>query len=151
MVLIGEASPRPADHRDFKIPECCDHIVAQAARVRDRRVLAHPKAAVDAVTEMLCELPVDVPADSPFRLVGANREFSSERGTVLGRRAQPVAIERLSLTPQGNVRYSLRTPYRDGTTHIIFEPLDFLARLASLVPSPRVNLARFHGVFAANH
>jgi hypothetical protein len=63
----------------------------------------------------------------------------------------PVAVERLSLTPQGNIRYALKTPYRDGTTHVIFEPLDFLARLASLVPSPRVNLTRFHGVFSANH
>jgi hypothetical protein len=27
----------------------------------------------------------------------------------------------------------LKTPYRDGTTHAIFEPLDFIARLASLV------------------
>jgi hypothetical protein len=56
----------------------------------------------------------------------------------------PVAIERLSLTPQGNIKYSLKTPYRDGTTHGIFEPLDFIARLASLVPSPRVNLTRYH-------
>ncbi len=63
----------------------------------------------------------------------------------------PVAVERLSLTPQGNVRYALKTPYRDGTTHVIFEPLDFLARLASLVPSPRVNLTRFHGCFAPHH
>ena len=59
-----------------------------------------------------------------------------------------MAIERLSLTPQDNFKYSLKTPYRDGTTHVIFEPLDFIARLASLVPSPRVNLTRFHGVFA---
>jgi hypothetical protein len=29
----------------------------------------------------------------------------------------------------------------------IFEPLDFIARLAALVPKPRVNLTRFHGVF----
>ncbi len=41
-------------------------------------------------------------------------------------------------------------PYRDGTTHVIFEPLDFIARLAALVPRPRVNLTRFHGVFAPN-
>jgi len=39
---------------------------------------------------------------------------------------------------------------RDGTTHVIFEPLDFIARLAALVPKPRVNLTRFHGVFAPN-
>ncbi|MDW3816074.1 transposase [Klebsiella pneumoniae] len=38
----------------------------------------------------------------------------------------------------------------NGTTHVIFEPLDFIAKLAALVPKPRVNLARFHGVFAPN-
>ena len=32
----------------------------------------------------------------------------------------------------------------------MFEPLDFIARLAALVPKPRVNLTRFHGVFAPN-
>ena len=61
-----------------------------------------------------------------------------------------IAEPRLSLTPAGNVRYQLKTPYRDGTTHVIFEPLDFMARLAALVPRPRVNLTRYHGVFAFN-
>jgi len=56
----------------------------------------------------------------------------------------------LSLTAHGQVRYSLKTPWNDGTTHVIFEPLDFMARLAALVPRPRVNLTRFHGVFAPN-
>jgi hypothetical protein len=59
-----------------------------------------------------------------------------------------VATGRLSLTAQGLVRYTLKTPYRDGTTHIIFEPLDFIARLAALVPKPRVHLTRYHGVLA---
>jgi len=54
------------------------------------------------------------------------------------------------LTKQGKVRYELKTPYRDGTTHVIFEPVDFMAKLAALVPRPRVNLTRFHGVFASN-
>ena len=60
----------------------------------------------------------------------------------------PVATGRLSLTTQGQVRYTLKTPYRDGTTHVVFEPLDFIARLAALVPRPRVHLTRYHGVFA---
>jgi len=47
-----------------------------------------------------------------------------------------VADERLDLTAQGQVRYRLKTPYRDGTTHIVLEPLDFIARLAALVPPP---------------
>ena len=65
--------------------------------------------------------------------------------------ARPAVAEpRLSLTKSGNARYELKTPYRDGTTHVIFEPLDFMARLAALVPKPRVNLTRYHGVFAPN-
>jgi len=32
-----------------------------------------------------------------------------------------------------SVEVKLKTPYRDGTTHVIFEPLDFIARLAALV------------------
>ncbi|MCP5348593.1 MAG: transposase [Pseudomonadales bacterium] len=61
-----------------------------------------------------------------------------------------ISEQRLSLTPTGKVRYELKTPFRNGTTHVIFEPLDFIARLAALVPKPRVNLTRFHGVFAPN-
>ena len=48
------------------------------------------------------------------------------------------------------MRYELKTPYSDGTTHMIFEPLDFIARLIALVPKPRVNLTRYYGVFAPN-
>ena len=32
----------------------------------------------------------------------------------------------------------------------MLEPLDFIARLAALVPPPRVHLTRYHGVFAAH-
>ena len=64
--------------------------------------------------------------------------------------ANPAGRRRLSFTAAGRIRYSLKTPWRDGTTHVVFEPLDFLARLAALVPRPRVNLTRFHGVFAPN-
>jgi hypothetical protein len=35
-----------------------------------------------------------------------------------------------------------RPAYRDGTTHVILEPLDFLAPLASIVPLPRLHLTR---------
>ena len=51
-----------------------------------------------------------------------------------------VSEKRLSLTSNGNIRYQLKTPYSDGTTHVIFEPLDFMARLAALVPNPEIIL-----------
>jgi hypothetical protein len=53
-----------------------------------------------------------------------------------------VSEKRWAITTYGKIRYQLKTPYRDGTTHVIFEPLDFIARLAALVPKPRVNLTR---------
>jgi hypothetical protein len=57
-----------------------------------------------------------------------------------------ISEKHLSLTNQGKIRYELKTPYRDGTTHVILEPVDFLVKLAALVPKPRVNLTRDHGV-----
>jgi hypothetical protein len=65
----------------------------------------------------------------------------------------PVAVPRLSLSSTGKVVYTLKTPYRDGTTQVAFDgaairPVDFIARLAALVPKPRVNLTRYHGVLA---
>ncbi|MBX2901898.1 MAG: transposase [Cyclobacteriaceae bacterium] len=40
-------------------------------------------------------------------------------------------LERL---PEDKISYKLKTPYKDGT--VVFEPLDFIARLAALVPKP---------------
>jgi len=51
---------------------------------------------------------------------------------------------------QGRVVYRYKQPFRDGSTHVVLKPLDFIARLAALVPKPRLNLTRFHGVFAPN-
>ena len=45
-----------------------------------------------------------------------------------------VSTKRPSLTRHGKVRYELKTPYNDGTTQVLFEPLDFISRLAALVP-----------------
>ena len=41
-------------------------------------------------------------------------------------------------------------PWRDGTTHLVMSPLEFMQRLAALVPRPRLHLIRFHGVLAPN-
>lgn len=61
-----------------------------------------------------------------------------------------IANERLSTNERGQVMYKFKQPFRDGTTHVVLDPLDFIARLAALVPRPRLNLTRFHGVFAPN-
>ena len=38
-----------------------------------------------------------------------------------------VSSERLSRTAQGLIHYRLKTPYRNGTTHVVFAPLDKIA------------------------
>ncbi len=60
----------------------------------------------------------------------------------------PIAEERLSVDGDGLVVYELKHPFSDGTTHVLFEPQDFIARLAALVPRPRAHLIRYHGLFA---
>ena len=59
-----------------------------------------------------------------------------------------IAEQRLSLAGNGNVIVALKTPYDDGTSHVVLNPMEFMGRLAALVPKPRVNLTRFHGVFS---
>jgi len=56
--------------------------------------------------------------------------------------------ERIQLNAAGQVELRLKTPWRDGTTHLVMSPLEFMQRLAALVPRPRLHLIRFHGVLA---
>jgi hypothetical protein len=51
--------------------------------------------------------------------------------------------ERLTLNRAGQMVLTLKTPYRDGTTHIVMSPLEFMQRLAALVPRPRFHLIRY--------
>jgi len=60
----------------------------------------------------------------------------------------PHGSDRLQAMPGGTVVLELRRRWRDGTTQVIFEPVELLERLAALVPRPRVNLVLYHGVFA---
>ncbi len=61
----------------------------------------------------------------------------------------PVATERLSELPDGRLLYELRHRWRDGTTHVAFEPLELIDRLAALVPPPRLHTVRYFGVLAS--
>lgn len=96
----------------------------------------------------------DVAESSGFSLHAGGWANGSEREKLehLARYVSrpPIATERLALTASGHIQYALKTPYRDGTTHVIFEPMDFIAWLVALVPKPRAHLTRYHGVFAPN-
>ena len=48
-----------------------------------------------------------------------------------------LANERVQTNAAGRVVLKLKTPWRDGTTHLVMSPLEFMQRLAALVPRPR--------------
>ena len=125
------------------------------------RIAVGPQKGQKVLTLQL--VPATEVDSSSNKLLGKVEGFSLHAGVAVSAKGRkklericryitrpPVSVQRLSQTSNNKVRYELKTPYRDGTTHVIFEPLDFIARLASLTPPPRVNLTRFHGVFAPN-
>jgi hypothetical protein len=57
-----------------------------------------------------------------------------------------ISNDRLSLDEKGNIIYKLKRPYDNGTTHLKFTPEEFIEKLIALVPPPRSNLTRYHGV-----
>ena len=59
-----------------------------------------------------------------------------------------VADARLRSDTEGHVWVALRHQWADGTTHLRFDPVAFLERLAVLVPRPRINLVLDYGVLA---
>jgi hypothetical protein len=83
------------------------------------------------------------------RTVAVQDRAGLERLCRYGLRA-PFSQDRLSLLPDGRVRYLLRRPWPtpDGATEIVLDPVKFLKRLTALMSRPYVNLVRYHGIFA---
>jgi hypothetical protein len=50
-----------------------------------------------------------------------------------------LANDRLEKRADGRYRPRLKTRWRDGTTHLLFEPIELMERLAAQIPKPRVN------------
>jgi len=48
----------------------------------------------------------------------------------------------VQINAAGQVELKLKTPWRDGTTHLVMSPMEFMQRLAALVPRPRLHLIR---------
>ena len=61
-----------------------------------------------------------------------------------------ICLDRLNVKNDDQIQYELKNPFRNGATHILFSPLDFLSKLAALIPRPRHHLVRYHGIFAPN-
>jgi Putative transposase len=60
----------------------------------------------------------------------------------------PLALERLERLADGRLLYRFKRPWRDGTAHIILDPVEMLQKLAALIPVPHAHLVRYAGLFA---
>jgi hypothetical protein len=60
----------------------------------------------------------------------------------------PLANDRLEERPDGTLTLRLKTPWRDGTTHILMERSELIERLVPLIPAPRAHQVRYHGILA---
>jgi hypothetical protein len=61
----------------------------------------------------------------------------------------PLARARLAERPDGSVVLTLKRPWSNGTTALVFTPAELVERLASIVPPPRANTVLYHGVLSA--
>jgi len=61
-----------------------------------------------------------------------------------------ISNERLQILRDGSIAYKTKYPMRRVKTHRVMTPIEFMARLASIVAPPRRHLLRYHGVLAPN-
>jgi hypothetical protein len=59
-----------------------------------------------------------------------------------------LAAGRLRIIDTDQLSFALKTPWSDGTTHLVLSPFELLEKLAALIPPPRLNLIRYHGILA---
>ncbi len=87
-----------------------------------------------------------------FSLHAATRVGAKDRGRLeqLCRYVMrpPLAAGRLAVVDADTLAFALKTPWSDGTTHLLLSPDELIEKLVALVPPPRLNLVRYHGVLA---
>ena len=55
----------------------------------------------------------------------------------------------LSLLPSGDVIFTLKRTWSDGTKYLVFTPMELIEKLAVLVPPPHKHLVTYHGILSS--
>jgi hypothetical protein len=115
------------------------------AGFRVRRVLADPAEAVR--TGELCYASRGFSLHAATRIPAGDKDGLERLCRYVAR--PPLAAGRLTALSEDELLFKLKTPWSDGTTSLIFSPLELIEKISALVPPPRINLIRYHGVLAA--
>ena len=121
-------------------------LIATGARSgqRLRRVLKDPATGVR--TASLCFASRGFSLHAATRIVGRDRRGLERLCRYVARPA--LASGRLRLLASQRLCFALKTPWSDGTSHLLLSPMELLEKRAALVPPPRLHLLRYHGVLA---
>ena len=111
-----------------------------------RRVLQDPAEGVK--TGKLCFASRGFSLHAATRIDAGNKVGLERLCNYVAR--PPLAAGSLQRISDEEYSFKLKTPWQDGTTHLILSPMELIEKLAALVPPPRQNLVRYHGVLAPN-
>lgn len=113
---------------------------------RVRRVLTDPAEAVK--TGPLCFASRGFSLHAATRIAGGDKAGLERLCKYVSR--PPLAHGSLQQLSEDEYAFKLKTPWSDGTTHIILSAMELIEKLAALVPPPRINQVRYHGILAPN-
>jgi hypothetical protein len=136
--VLGELYAASVHHRSAAGPRAGRLVVRLGDRIDADDVDRSGGERCAAVGGVSLHANVDVPGQDRKRLERLCRYVTRP----------PVAAGRLTRLADGRLCYRLERRWRDGTSHVVFELLELLERLVALIPPPRANQVRYHGVLA---
>ena len=109
-----------------------------------RRVLSDPADAVR--TGVLCYASRGFSLHAATRVEAGDKDGLERLCRYVSR--PPLAAGSLTRLSEEVLSFKLKTPWSDGTTSILLSPQELIEKLAALVPLPRQNIVRYHGILA---
>jgi len=122
------------------------NMVATGDRVglRVRRILSDPAEGIR--TGRLCYASRGFSLHAATRIDAGDKAGLERLCNYVSR--PPLAQGSLKQVSEDEYTFKLKTPWSDGTTHLLLSATELLEKLSALVPPPRTNLVRYHGILA---
>jgi len=62
----------------------------------------------------------------------------------------PLATDRLSVNDDGDLVYTMKRVFSDGTRAVLLSPMELIEKLCAMVPPPRAHQQLYTGVFSSH-
>jgi hypothetical protein len=112
--------------------------------LRVRRILSDPAEGIK--TGKLCYAARGFSLHAATRIEAGDKAGLERLCNYVSR--PPLAQGSLTQISEDEYAFKLKTPWSDGTTHLLLSGTELLEKVSALVPPPRRNLVRYHGILA---